>query len=286
MHWEPTKQPTGMPQRIIIYAAAGVFSAACLAGYAAHERHILHGLVEQNEQTSAVLSATRNQLNELNAKLQTQSAEKSQAAVKPDFGPLHARAGARHRVVPASDGRYAKLQSQVEAQGKALDETRNEIASTRTDLVSTRTELGGAIARTHDEVVLLQKKGERNYHEFDIVKSKQLNVAGPVGIKLKKANTKHEFADLDLLIDDRVLNQKHVNLYQPVMFYTPESSHPIELVINSITKNHIHGYVSAPRYRPSELTAMQNALATSSASGDVRAVSAPVPVRQKLPTPQ
>jgi hypothetical protein len=27
----------------------------------------------------------------------------------------------------------------------------------------------------------------------------------------------------------------------------------VELVINSITKNHIHGYISAAKYKPAEL---------------------------------
>ena len=97
------------------------------------------------------------------------------------------------------------------------------MAVTQGDLTSTRTELTGSIARTHDELVLLQRNGERNYYEFDIDKSKQFQKDGPLGIRLKKANIKHQYADLELLIEDRDLLQKHVNLYQPVMFYTPDS---------------------------------------------------------------
>jgi hypothetical protein len=39
------------------------------------------------------------------------------------------------------------------------------------------------------------------------------------------------------------------------MFYPDAEHQPLELVINSINKNHIHGYISAPKYRASELTA-------------------------------
>lgn len=49
-------------------------------------------------------------------------------------------------------------------------------------------------------------------------------------------------------MDDRNLSQKHVNLYQPVMFNTPDSPQPVEVVINDIGKDHIHGYASAPKY--------------------------------------
>jgi len=93
---------------------------------------------------------------------------------------------------------------------------------------------------------------------------------------------------LELLVDDRSLSQKHVNLYQPVMFYTPDIPQPVELVINSITKDHIHGYVSAPRYRQSELASMSNANANSTPdAGATSANSATAATnRQKLPAPQ
>ena len=64
------------------------------------------------------------------------------------------------------------MQSQLDAQNKAIEDTRTELASTQGDLSNTRTELTGSIARTHDELVLLEKKGERSYYEFDIDRTK------------------------------------------------------------------------------------------------------------------
>lgn len=151
------------------------------------------------------------------------------------------------------------MQSQLDQQGKAIADTRSQLESTRGDLSNTRTELTGSIARTHDELVLLQKKGERNYFEFDIAKSKEFQREGQFSIRLRKANTKHQSADLDLIVEDRKLSQKHVNLYRPVMFYTPDSTQPAELVINDISQDHIHGYVSSPKFRQSELASIPNA---------------------------
>jgi hypothetical protein len=54
-------------------------------------------------------------------------------------------------------------------------------------------------------------------------------------------------------VEDAEVSQKHVNLFQPVMFYTGEQGRPVELVINSIRHDHIHGYISAPRYSAAEL---------------------------------
>ena len=90
------------------------------------------------------------------------------------------------------------------------------------------------------------------------------------------------------MVDDRNLSQKHVNLYQPVMFYTPDSPQPVEVVINDISKDHIHGYASAPKYSQSELTSMSNAGANAtpgSIQGATNSNEQPSP-RRKLPSPQ
>ena len=203
-----------------------------------------------------------------------------------DWHRLRPQELAAHR--QREDPHYKKLQSQIDAQGKVIDQTRNELAGTQGDLVNTRTELTGSIAHTHDELVILQKKGERNYAEFDLSKSKQFKREGPFELRLKKANSKHQYADLELLVDDRNLSQKHVNLYQPVMFYTPDSPQPVEVVINDIDKDHIHGYVSAPKYRQSELASMSNAPADAtqnSNQGPTNSSEQPAP-REKLPVPQ
>ena len=107
-------------------------------------------------------------------------------------------------------------------------------------------------------------------------------------MRLKKANDKHQYADMELMVDDRNLSQKHVNLYQPVMFYTPDSPQPVEVVINQIGKNHIHGYVSASKYRQSELASMSSAAengASNPAQGTTNSDQQPSQ-RQKLPMPQ
>jgi hypothetical protein len=257
------------PQSSFAKVIGGIIAAVVLAGggigYAVHEHNSAQAmaaqkqsLTAQNEQMAAQLALTRTQLETLEAKVNTlgaaNGATTNQAKPSPEV-PAPRRATSRRAVIhrsSAQDARFKKMQSELDAQGKEIDETRSDLASAKTDL-------GGSIARTHGELVLLEKKGEQNYFEFDILKSRQFKREGPVGISLRKANTKHQYADLTLLVDDRNLTQKHVNLYQPAMFYEPDSPQPIEIVINSISKDHIHGYVTAPKYRKSELDAMSNA---------------------------
>jgi chromosome segregation ATPase len=264
-------------------ALIGVLAmGGALSGYAIHEHNSAQKLAAQNVQTTAALNQTQHQVGDLMAKVnalvslnEAQRAAQTAAAAKP-------AAGTRSRAVrrPKEDPRFNKLQSQLDEQGKAIAQTRNDLAGTQGDLVNTRTELSGSIAHTHDELVVLQKRGERNYAEFDIAKSKEFKHTGPIAIRLKKANNKHQFADLELLVDDRNLSQKHVNLYQPLMFSTPDNPQPVEIVINDISKNHIHGYVAASKYKQSELASMSD-----SATGGTQANN-PQAARKKLTLPQ
>lgn len=276
------------------YLVAVVVGGAGL-GYAVHEHHgaqtlatQAQTLTTQNEQMTAQLMDTHKQLDTLTAKVNALAASDGAAnsrraneGAKPSPGaPAAGVAGSRRtaaRRASVQDQRFKKLQSQVDAQGKAIEDARN-------DLSNTRTELTGSIARTHDELVVLQKRGERNYYEFDIQKSKEFKREGPLSVSLRKANTKRQYADLQMIVDDRTVTQKHVNLYQPAMFYEPESQQPVEIIINDISKDHIHGYVSAPKYRPSELAVASSAGAPAGPDQAANANSQP-PARKKLPVP-
>lgn len=263
------------------YRAAIVIAVLALCvglfGYAVHERSQVAKVTAQNQQVTSTLADTKGQIETLSSKLNELTA--AEQARQQAQAQARARAAASHRGTRvavqrrrADDARWKKVQSELDAHQQAIDATRN-------DLTQAKTELGSSIARTHDELVVLQRKGERNYYEFDIDKSKsQYRAAGPVGIQLRKANTKKQYADLHLSVDDAQLEKKHVNLYEPVTFFNGDSGQPVQLVIQRITKDHIHGYVAEPKYRGSEV-------ASSSAGGGSSGTQSP-PARKKLTIPQ
>ena len=273
------------PKRVAAYAAVAVLCAG-IGGYAIHEHNAAQNLAAQNAQQTAALNATQHQLSDLASKVNELAAvNAAQASLTPPAPQPVAHVAPTRRPAKAhrvrEDSRYKKLQAQLDAQGKVIEQNRKDLEG---DLANTRTELNGNIAHTHDELVLLEKKGERSYAEFDLAKAKTFKREGPLELRLRKANSKHQYADLELMVDDRDLSQKHVNLYQPVMFYTPDSPQPVEIVINEVSKDHIHGYVSAPKYRKSELAAMAApASNTSQSAGDA---AAQPPQREKLPVPE
>ncbi len=59
------------------------------------------------------------------------------------------------------------------------------------------------------------------------------------------------------------------------------------MVINAVTKNHIHGYVSAPKYRGADLEALANSGAnnadTTAGAAPANPDGKPSPLRQRLP---
>jgi septal ring factor EnvC (AmiA/AmiB activator) len=187
---------------------------------------------------------------------------------------------ATHRTTTA-DKRYSQLKSQLDQQQKELKDAQDQIAKNRADLEgsinSTRDELNGSIAKTHGELVALEKRGERNYFEFDLSKSKQFQRFGPLTLSLRKADTKHKSYDLAMIVDDNELNKRKVNLYEPIWIHTENGAQPIQLVVNQIEKDRVHGYVSAPKYKPSDLAALSSAAPAS---------DAPAPSSQPQGSPQ
>ncbi len=305
MDGTPSAAGTSIFKRAGIYIASAVLAVGAIGVYAIHEHHTSQKLAAQNEHLTAELKTTHSQIDATRSQMDDLAAKVSVLASQPPPPPSPTES--QYRAVLSSrrraEARLQKLQSQVNDQGKAIESTQADLASTRGDLsntqgdlantrgdlANTRTELTGSIAHTHDELVLLEKKGARNYYEFDIPKSKQFQREGPFGVRLKKANEKHQFADLELVVDDRNLSQKHVNLYQPVMFYMPDSPQAVEVVINSISKNHIHGYVSAPKYRQSELASIPNPSAEAAPNSSNKTTansSTESSSRDKLSSPQ
>jgi cell division protein FtsL len=235
--------------------------------FVVHEHGVAKQLSSENTAMTAALSQTRTQLQDVTTKLNQlseaqQAAEAARAAQRATVGQHRGTARVRR-----DDPRWKQVQDELAAHQKAID-------ATQTDLASAKTELSGSIARSHEELVALARKGERNYYEFDLNKSKQFTREGPISVSLRKANSKHDFADLALIVDDAQLQKKHVNEFEPVVLYTSQSKQPVELVINQVSKDHIHGYVSTPKYKASELQALSRLTDTpADNSGNTAAVN-------------
>ncbi len=154
-----------------------------------------------------------------------------------------------------------------------LEQTRAELQD---NLNSARDELGASIACNHDELVALERKGEQNYYEFEFTRSKDFVHSGPLSLSLRKTDMKKRTDDLVVFVEDSSLAKKHISLYERVLFYPGDSKQPIELVVNRIEKNRVYGYVSEPKYKPSEVaTTASGVAAATNASKPAPDVSLP-----------
>jgi hypothetical protein len=151
------------------------------------------------------------------------------------------------------ESRLAEQESQLVAQRERIEDVRKTGDELAGKINSARDELNGSIAKTHEEVVLLQKRGEHNVYEFDLAKSKQFQRVGPLSLSLRKADSKHRSYDLSMVVDDAPLDKKHVNLFEPVWINLSDRPQPIQLVVNKIDKNQIRGYIIEARYKNMDL---------------------------------
>jgi outer membrane murein-binding lipoprotein Lpp len=124
-----------------------------------------------------------------------------------------------------------------------LDATKNDLAASRKEIGDVRDQ----IAHNSSELAELRKRGERNYVEFDIRKSKNTERIGDIQVQLKKADTKRQKYDVLLLVDDSKIEKKERTANEPVTFLVGRDRLRYELVVNYVDKDRIRGYMSTPK---------------------------------------
>ena len=134
---------------------------------------------------------------------------------------------------------------------------KTDVATTKSDLETTKSQLqrvmgdagvmSGLIATNHGELEELKHKGDRNYYEFTLQKGAQPTLLSTVKLQLKKVDEKHSKYTLAVSADDRNIEKKDKNLDEPVQFYSGKDPALFEIVVNSIDKNKVSGYLSTPK---------------------------------------
>jgi len=173
------------------------------------------------------------------------------------------------------DARTEQLQSSQRTIAKTQDEKMNkvtgaiadEVGNVKTDVASTRTELeitkaklektigdlgvqSGLIARTAEELDILKRKGDRNYYEFTLNKGGNPTPVGTISLQLKKTDAKKGKFNLMVMADDKTIEKKDKTVNEPLQFYTGRDRMLYELVVNTVEKNKITGYMATPKNAP------------------------------------
>ena len=145
-----------------------------------------------------------------------------------------------------------------------LNDTISDVGNVKTDVQKTQGQLqdtianlkratgeldshASLIATNGKELQALRELGERNYSEFTITRSKQFTRVGDVNIELKKVDVKRNKFTIAITVDDKTVEKKDRNINEPIQFYTSKARQPDEIVVNSVNKNQIVGYLATPK---------------------------------------
>jgi septal ring factor EnvC (AmiA/AmiB activator) len=264
MEEAPERRWSTTPNWSVVVLVALLCCTVALGGFfLVREHRQTQDLAAGNQKLAASLNQVQGQLAAVADKLNALASAPPPAPLaveRPSPMPEKPHVTAKRRMTAhraADDPRWKQIQVRLADQQKELASTRDEVEKARNDLQgnlnSTRDELNGSIARTHDELVTLEKRGEKNYVEFQLDKSKTFQRVGPISLSLRKVDFKKKHYDLSMMVDDFELQKKSVNLFEPVWITLSDHPQPVELVVNEIHKDEIKGYISEPKYKKSEL---------------------------------
>ena len=154
------------------------------------------------------------------------------------------------QVREAADSKISEVGTQVTSVKGDVASTKSELEKTVADLKRATGELDGhsvLIATNQKELAALQALGERNYVQFTVAKAKLPQKVGDVSILLKKADLKKKSYTIELSFDDQQVEKRDKTVNEPVQFYTSKAKQPYEIVVNSVKKDIIVGYLSVPK---------------------------------------
>jgi hypothetical protein len=140
-------------------------------------------------------------------------------------------------------GEVVKVKDDVAASKAAIEQTQAQLQRAIGDLG----EQSGLIARNADELAALKRTGLRDYFEFDLSKAKTPSPIGPVALRLTSADAKRHKFNMMLVVDDMEIEKKDKTLLEPVQFYRKGSRQLNEVVVYTVQKDRITGYLSTPK---------------------------------------
>jgi chromosome segregation ATPase len=208
-------------------------------------------IIQQTEKATTALKKEQSKtVADLNKQLTTQKQEHTKAV-----DSLREEATARIEEVKkdtstqigAVNGDVKAVNGQVDVVKSDLAATRGDLAANKKDINDVRDSLGRQIAHNEDELSILKRRGERTYYEFNIAKSNQMQRVGDIQVQLTKADAKSQRYDVALLVADAKQAKKNQIANEPVPLLVGQNHARYELVVNSVEKDRIRGYVSAPK---------------------------------------
>ena len=155
------------------------------------------------------------------------------------------------QVQKESEEKIGAVATDVTGAKKDIEATKSDLEATKSKLDRTQGDMGvmsGLIARTHDDLEELKRRGDRNYYEFTIKKAKTPQRVGPIQVNVNKTDPKKSKFTMTVFADDREIEKKDRTSGEPIQFYVGNSRlAPYEIVVFKVGKDELTGYLSTPK---------------------------------------
>lgn len=265
-HVQYEQQQSNTGKWLLLVVAILIVAAAAYAHYSTHQ---------DLKQLSAQLTASQSQVKELQNRMQTAEAQQETLAhqagmTKKELAQKTSELLAQQRAAEARIEREQKVQISAitgDIAGVKTDVggVKTDLGSTKADLEATKARLQTAvgdltgqstlIAATRSDLELLKHKGDRNYYEFTLLKGAKPQPVSTVSLQLRKADPKRGKFTLNVTSDDKMIEKKDRNVAEPIQFYSGRDHLLFEVVVWTVDKKKITGYLSTPKAAPVPVTA-------------------------------
>jgi peptidoglycan hydrolase CwlO-like protein len=264
-HYESTGTPRWITVLFVILVAGLIVLG--IAGYTTQSR-LTQDLAKQQEQDK-ILIAQLDQANTRIADLKSKMEITTQRVglTQSELAQAKSRAESIRKEQQSSDQKLTAQIGQVQKESEEkigavateVGGAKKDIESTKSDLEATKGKLerslgdmnvmSGLIARNRDDLEDLKRRGDRNYYEFTLQRTKSPQRVGPVQMTLTKVDPKKSKYTLMVFVDDRTIEKKDKTAGEPVQFYVKGSSRmaPYEIVVFDVGKSQATGYLATPK---------------------------------------
>lgn len=274
---EQGEQPAVYPSETHSNTGKWILIAVAIAYVAASAYFIFdqHGKLDKVTQEQA---ASQKQIADLTKRMQSAEADSETLAQQQGMTKkeLAARTAELQRQQQAASARSAaqaeELKKDVGAVAGEVGNVKTDVGGVKTDVAATKASLeatiaklqstvgdlnvqSGLIANTRSDLEALKHRGDRGYYEFTLLKGAKPQAISTVALQLKKTDPKRGKYTLNVTADDKTIEKKDRNQSEPVQFYTGREHMLYELVVWTVDKNKITGYLSTPKNAPVPVTA-------------------------------
>jgi chromosome segregation ATPase len=239
-------------------------------------RDIMQNEIDTIKENSTVMTATqRKHLDDLKEELDVRSRQATQAASQAkkealsyadqqaqkleaenqktadNVNRVNSDLSTVRQSADSANAKIADVGSDVNGVKTDLASTKTDLQQTKTDLKQVRGDLGATsslVATNGSQIDELIKRGERNIVKFNVnKKTKGFQKVGDISLLLKNTDPKKNKFTVQVQADDKLTEKKDRNINEPLQFYVSNSLY--ELVVNTVGKDTISGYLSTPKYQ-------------------------------------